>query len=182
MICTKLSNNLSGRHKNDMTRAKFATRSILLRSETQRTTLHALIDNLPLDDENPLEILVREKVEVRKLSQNSLMWVGPLADLEEQGYVKDINGQSRTYSAEVWHEQFKREYLIDEKQVSPEVLAELVKDPATYRKWDITPRGDRVLIGSTTELTKRGFALYLQQVILFGESIGVQFSTNRGAR
>jgi hypothetical protein len=150
-------------------RQKFESRKIRLVGEQQRETVLALVANLPVDSAKPLEIVVREEVKARKPDQNSLMWVGPLADIAEQGYV-----QGRSYSAEVWHEHFKKEYL-------PEEFEEGITKEG-YRKWDFTPAGDRVLIGSTTQLTVRGFALYLQQVEAFGASIGVQFHANPNER
>lgn len=146
-------------------RQPFPTRKIHLRTEQQRQIAHALIDSVPLDDKRPIEFIAREEVKARKPDQNALMWVGPLADIAEQCYV---NG--RTYSATVWHEHFKAEFLPDE--FDPELCKE------GYRKYDFTPAGERVLIGSTTELTVKGFAQYLEQVIAFGASLGVQFHAN----
>ena len=48
-----------------------------------------------------------------------------------------------------------------------------------YKKWGITPVGDRVLIGSTTQLTVRGMSEYLSQVYAYGASIGVQFTDRK---
>lgn len=152
-----------------MRREKFASRKILLRSDVQRETVLSLIRNLPADTSHPLEIVVREEVKVRKPDQNALMWSGPLADIAEQGYVA-----GRSYTAETWHEHFKREYLPEE--FDPELCKE------GYQKWDYTPSGERVLVGSTTQLTVRGFALYLQQIEAFGSSIGVQFHTKPNQR
>lgn len=149
-------------------RAKFATRQFFLRSDTQTATLLALVPHLPLDQDNPLEVIIREKAKVRGMDQNALMWVGPLAEIAAQAWVA-----GRQYSAEVWHEQFKREYLPEEFD------EELTKEG--YRKWDYTPAGDRVLIGSTTQLTKKGFSQYLTQVEAFGAGLGVQFSVRRMA-
>jgi hypothetical protein len=157
----------------DMTREPYKTRSVLLRGEIQRATMISIINNLPCDDDKPIEVVVREQVKARGLDANARMWVGPLKDIAAQAYV-----QGRTYSAEVWHEQFKAEYLPDETAMSREELATLVKNPDTYLKYDYTPKGTRVLVGSTTDLTRRGFALHMQQIILFGESIGVQFSAS----
>lgn len=151
-----------------MKRHKFTTRQVFLRTELQRTTLLAIVQNLPLDDEHPLEVVIREPVKVRGMDQNALMWVGPLAEIAAQAWVS-----GRQYSAEVWHEQFKREYLPEDFD------PELAKDG--YIKWDFTPSGDRVLIGSTTQLTKKGFSQYLTQVEAFGASLGVQFGARRMA-
>lgn len=156
-----------------MNRPKFVSRSILLRGEQQRATAAAMLANLPCDPDHPLEIVAREPVKARGLDANARMWVGPLRDLAEQGY---IDGKS--FSDEVWHEHCKREFLPDETMISPEELATLVKEPEAYRKWGFTPRGNKVLLGSTTQLTRRGFALYTKQIVLLGESLGVQFSAS----
>jgi hypothetical protein len=148
-----------------MKRQKFEQRKILLRAELQRQGAIALINNLPLDADKPLEIVVREEVKGRKLDQNALMWVGPLADIAEQAWV-----EGRQFSAEVWHEHFKRAYLPEE--IDPELCKE------GYRKWDYTPAGERVLVGSTTDLTVKGFAQYLTQVEADGANMGVQFHVN----
>lgn len=151
-----------------MSRPKFQTRQLFLRSDQQRGILMALIPNLPLDDQNPLEVVIREPVKARGMDQNALMWVGPLADIAEQAWVG-----GRQYSAEVWHEAFKRDYLPEE--FDPELTKE------GYRKWDYMPNGERVLVGSTTQLTKRGFSQYLTQIEAFGSGLGVQFGARRMA-
>ena len=145
-----------------MERQKFETRKTLLRTETQRDAHIRALMNAPLDADHPLEALIREEQKARKPDQNALMWAGPLRDIAEQGYVK-----GRTFSAEVWHEHFKREHLPEE--YDPELCKE------GYRKWDYTPGGERVLVGSTTQLTVKGFAQYLTSVEADGAALGVQF-------
>lgn len=147
----------------------FPPRRIVLATEDQRTRAIALLQNVPLG----LEVLIREPVKVRGMDQNALMWVGPLADIAAQAWVS-----GRQYSAEVWHESFKRDYLPEEDATD---LCELVKDPFTWRKWDWTPNGDRVLIGSTTDLTKKGFSQHLEQIHAYGSLLGVQFGARRMA-
>ncbi len=151
-----------------MSRQKFPTRQIMLRTVQQRGIVMALLPNLPLDEANPLEVIIREPVKARGPDQNSLMWAGPLADIAAQAWV-----DGRQFSAEVWHEHFKREYLPEE--FDPELTKE------GYRKWDYTPAGERVLIGSTTQLTKRGFSQYLEQIEADGAGMGVQFGARRMA-
>jgi hypothetical protein len=148
-----------------MKRQKFPTRTITLVGHQQLDTALHLLPHLPLDAEHPLELVVREKQKARKPDQNALYWAGPLRDIAEQAYV-----QGRTFSAEVWHEHFKREFLPEEYD------EELCKEG--YRKWDCTPAGERVLVGSTTQLTVKGMALYIQQVEAFGANLGVQFHAN----
>lgn len=148
-------------------RQKFQTREFLLRSEIQVATLLALIPHLPLDADHPLSVRIGEQVKVRGLDANARMWAGPLTDIAAQAWVA-----GRQYSAEVWHHQFKTGFLPEE--YDPELTKE------GYRKWDYTPAGDRVLVGSTTQLTKRGFAQYLEQVEAFGAGLGVMFSAPKG--
>ena len=151
-----------------MNRDKYITRTIFLVGQEQRIMAERVLANAPIDPLNPLEFVIRERVRQRKLDQNSLMWVGPLKDISEQGY---ING--RRYSDVVWHEHFKAEFLPEEFD------EELTK--AGYKKWDYTPAGERVLVGSTTQLTVKGFALYLEQVYAFGANMGVMFHQARAA-
>ena len=56
-------------------RPKFQTRQILLRGQQQVDTLLFLIPNLPLDAENPLEVLIREPVKQRGIDQNGLYYI-----------------------------------------------------------------------------------------------------------
>lgn len=117
-----------------------------------------LAKNVPVG----IEVLFRAEVKPRTLDQNALMWSCQLRDIALQAWV---NG--RQFSAEVWHEYFKREYLPEEPEEG------ITKE--RYTKWDYTPDGERVLIGSTTELTKRGFSIYLQKIEAHGANLGVQF-------
>ena len=149
-----------------MSRDKYPTRKILLRAEAQRESAMRVLANAPLDDAHPIEVLFREEVKARKLDQNAAYWAGPLRDIAEQAYVK-----GRQYSADVWAEFFKREYLPEE--FDPELCKE------GYRKWEYMPSGERVLIGSTTQLTVRGFAQYLTQVESYGaQELAVTFHAN----
>jgi hypothetical protein len=145
-----------------MNRDKYPTRTIRLVGTYQKETAITIIRNLPIDADNPLEIVIREEVKARKPDQNSAMWSGPLRDIAEQAYV-----DGKTFKADTWHEYFKAEYLPEE--YDPELCKE------GYRKWDYTPKGERVLVGSTTQLTVKGFAQYLEQVIAYGAGLGVQF-------
>lgn len=152
------------------TRPKIVPRIFRITSQSVIDAIMRLLPNVPIDPDRPLELVLREEVKARTLDQNSLMWVGPLADLAQQGFVR-----GEQFSADAWHEMFKREFLPEEDD---EELPLLVKDPQTYRKWAYTPRGDRFCIGSTTDLSKAGFSRYLEQIHAFGANLGVQFHTN----
>jgi hypothetical protein len=150
-------------------RQPFAKRVIVLRAEEQRERALALVRNLPLDADKPLQITVDEYRPPRKPDQNALMWAGPLADIAEQAWL-----EGRKYSAEAWHEFLKQELLPEE--FDPLLCRE------GYEKWTITPKGDRALIGTTTKLTVKGMAQYLESLYAFGASLGVTFhvSPNEG--
>ena len=146
-----------------MTRQKFEQRKLLLRGQEQVDRAIALLRTVQLDDKKPLEVLVREEVKARKLDQNALMWAGPLKDIAEQAWI-----EQRQHSAAVWHEFFKQQFLPDFYD------PELCKDER-YQKWTEGPGGDQVLVGSSTDLTIRGFAQYLEQIHAFGAQLGVEF-------
>jgi hypothetical protein len=146
-------------------RSKCVTRPFLLRDVRVRDTLVSAINNLPLDNEHPIEVVIREPVKARKPDQNSAYWAGPLRDIAEQAYV-----EGRRYSSDVFHEFFKREFLPEE--YNEEDCRE------GYVKWDYTPGGERVLVGSTKSLTVKGMAKYITQVEAYGASLGVMFRAN----
>jgi hypothetical protein len=133
-----------------------------LRSQDQVERAIALLRNVPLDPEKPLELIVREEVKTRKPDQNARMWAGPLKDISEQAWL-----EGRQFSAEVWHEFAKRNFLPDE--FDPDLCLD------GYRKWDIDPAGERILVGSTTQLTVKGMARYMEQLYAMGASLGVEF-------
>ncbi len=145
-----------------MTRSTFYQRRILLRAPEQLERAIAALRQAPLDPLKPIEFLLREEVKARKLDQQGLMWAGPLVDLAEQAWV-----EQRRYSAEVWHEFCKKEFLPEE--YDPELCLE------GYRKWDIGPAGDRILVGSTTMLTVKGMANHITQIHALGGGLGVEF-------
>lgn len=150
-----------------MSREKYPTRTILLRTEQQRDFAHKVIDAAPLDDAKPLELVLREKPVKRGQDANARMWAGVMRDLAEQAYV---NG--RTYSAEVWHVHCKREFLPED--FDPELCLD------GYRKWEVLPSGGRQLVGSTTQLTRKGFAMYCEQIYALAGDLGVMLSAAPG--
>ena len=150
-------------------RAPYKTRPFLLRNEQVRDTLIAAIRNMPLDSIEPLEVVIREQIKGRRLDANARMWAGPLRDISEQAWF-----DGRQFGAEVLHEYFKRELLPED--FDPSMCRE------GYRKWDIDPAGERILIGSTTQLTIKGFAEYMTALEAFGASLGVQFSASPNER
>ena len=141
----------------------FTTRTIILIDEQRRKLAVAMVENAPLG----IEVVARVPVKARKPDQNALYWAGPIRDLAAQVWV---NG--RQYSAETIHEYLKRELLPENDDPD---LPRLVNNLLTYRKWDTDPAGERVLIGSTTQLSVYGFSQYMEMVYAWGADLGVSF-------
>lgn len=141
----------------------YQKRTIFLRTEVQRETLLNLVRNLPLDEVKPLQVTVEEYRPVRKPDQNAYLWAGPLKDISEQAWL-----DGKQYSAEVWFHYLKTQLLPEEFDPV------LTKDG--YEKWRFAPDGSRVLTGSSTQLTVKGFAEFTEAITAFGGSLGVAFS------
>lgn len=142
----------------------FAKRRFEMRSEQVRESLLALVRNLPLDDRKPLQVTVEEYRPARKMSQQALLFAGPMTDIAEQAFF-----EGKQYSVEVLHHFCKKSFL-------PEQFDSELCRSDDYQKWGVDPLGERVLIGSTTDLTVKGYSLYLEQVFCFGAELGVQFT------
>ncbi len=114
-----------------------------------------------LDFSDEMEVVIRKKKKRRGLNQNSLMWSSALHDIATQVWPDGVQ-----YSADTWHEYFKQRFL-------PEEASDETVDG--YVKWGFLPNGNRYLKGSTTQLTKKGFAVYLEKIYAFGAQHSVQF-------
>ena len=136
--------------------------SYLLRNEKVRTSLIALLPTLPLDDENPIQCLIREVVKVRSDAQNALYWVR-LDEISEQAWLFN-----RQYPAIVWHHHCCRVIL-------PNLIK--TKDGCICSKYIETPDSSTLII-STTQLETECFGEYITKVEVFGAELGVQFSVN----
>lgn len=145
-------------------RPQMKQHQFILRDDDIRKRAIAILQHMPIDRNRPIQVLFREEPKKRKSDQNALMFAGPLRDIAEQAWL-----DGRQFSVEIWHEYFKRQLL-------PEFFdAELCLE--SYSKWAIDPAGDRILVGSTTQLTVTGMAQYIEQIHAFGANLGVQFHT-----
>ena len=149
-----------------MSRPKFATRQFFLRTDTQTATLLALIPHLPLDQDNPLEVVIREPVKARGMDQNGYYFMR-IGELAGQAWI-----DGKQFSKDAWHEYAK-------KNIMPEEIT--TKDGEVRSKWEPTPDGDMSVI-STTRLERGCFADYTNAVEAFGASLGVMFSASRDER
>lgn len=146
-------------------RPPFEKRPFLLKSEDVRERIIALVRNLPVDADKPLQVIVQEYKEPRKLDQQALLFAGPMKDIAEQAWIG-----GRQYSVEVLHEYLKRELLPN--AFDPELCLD------GYVKWSSDPSGNPVMVGSTKKLTKKGYSAYLEGVFAFGAALGVVFHAN----
>ena len=144
-------------------RTEYLTKTIRLIGKLQIDTAINAIQNAPIDSDKPLEVIIREEQKGRSLSANALMWAGPLNDIASQAWV-----HGKQYSALIWHEYFKEKFLPD--------FPDLTQVKEGYRKYEETPDGKRILIGSTQKLTKHGFSLYMEQIYAYGAELGVRFT------
>jgi hypothetical protein len=148
------------------TRAPFTLRRFIVFDTAIRDRAIAAIGHMPVDPLRPLEVLVRENKEKRHDMQNRYYWQR-LNEISAQAWI-----DGRQFAAETLHEYFKRELLPNDGQADPADVRD------GYVKWQFDPAGERVLVGSTTMLTVRGFAAYTEAVEAFGASLGVEFSAN----
>lgn len=151
-----------------MSRPEYKRPPIYLRTQMQVDLAIAAIKHAPLDEQNPLEVIIREQVKGRKQSQNAAMWAGIHSDFSAQAWV---NG--RQFDAETWHEHFKEQFL---PEAHDPRLAELVKDPASWEKWREGIDGKLRCVGSTTKLTVKGMAEFMRAVEGLAMEYGVQLS------
>ena len=152
-----------------MNRPQYQKRHILLVGGMQKETAIQLIKNAPIDPINPIEFVIREAVKVRKDTQNALMWTSALKDISEQAWL-----DGKQYSVDIWHEYCKEQFLPNEHQEG------ITKEG--YKKYDYMPDGSRAMVGSTTQLTVKGFSDYITQVYALGGELGVLFRANPNER
>lgn len=108
-----------------------------------------------------LQVTVAEYKTTRKQEANSAMWASILEPMAQQAWVA-----GRQFSAVVWHEQMKREFL-------PEVNSK------GQPKWEILPNGERQLIMSTTQLNTAEFSDYMIQLSAYASTeLGVKLPAN----
>ena len=143
-------------------RNPIAKMTFLIRYERDRELLANKIGNLPVDEENPIQIAISEKTKARGLDQNGLMWKR-IGEISSQGWIN-----KRQYSKECWHKYLKDNEMPEEVEL---------KDGTICSKWIEQIDGSREVI-STTKLSARCFSEYITIIEAFGSSMGVLFSAN----
>lgn len=80
-------------------------RSFILRNASIRSSCSTVVANLPTDQDRPLEVVIRDYKAKRNTDQNARYWV-MLHEISDQAWV-----DGKQYSAEVWHEHYKRKFI-----------------------------------------------------------------------
>lgn len=142
-------------------------RTIRLCGTSQRDALIRIAESLPID--GSIEVVIREWSDARSASQNARQWAATLSTISEQAW---FNG--RQLGTEMVHELCKRLFL---PEINDADIEKLVKNPEKWRKWEELPNGELICVGSTTKLTKRGFAEYMTKVEAWAaRELGVMFA------
>lgn len=143
-------------------RNPIAKMTFLIRSDQQKEVLASKIANLPVDEDQPIQIVISEQTKARGLDQNGLMWKR-IGEIAAQGWIN-----KRQYHKECWHKYLKDNEMPEEVEL---------KDGTICSKWVEQINGSREVI-STTELSARCFSDYITIIEAFGAGIGVMFSAN----
>ena len=138
--------------------------TIILIDSTRRDRAINLIRNLPVDD--TYEVVIQPKTKARGVDANALYWVR-LTEIAEQAHV-----DGRKFSKEVFHEHCRQ-------TIMPDMVT--LKNGEVVSKWLETPTGSATVI-STSLLSKKCFAEYVEAVESFGAGLGVMFSANLNER
>lgn len=124
-----------------------------------------------INDYGSLEVVIRQSKKARTNAHNSALWAAIMRDIAGQAVV-----DGRTYSADIWHEHFKREFLPTESDEDYEKMV-----VPGYQKWEMLPNGEMILKGSTTKLTPYGMSVYMTRVEAYAATeLGVRFSARWG--
>lgn len=143
-----------------MKRNPIAKITLIVRTELQRDTLVQKSKNIPIDPDNPIQVVFSEMTKARGVDQNAYYWMR-LVEIANQAWFS-----GRQYHSDVLHEYCKR-------NVMPDMVE--IKSGEKVSKFVDSPDGHAVII-STTQLSKKQFAEYTEMVEAFGASLGVLFS------
>lgn len=139
-------------------------REFILRNNDDAQLFYAFLkaNREPMNEAGrALKLVVSEYKATRSAEANAYMWAGLLTPIAEQAFVG-----GRRYTAEVWAEFFKAQFL-------PEVTSKGTE------KWQYLPDGSRHLVGSTTHLNKDEMTHYLQQIEEYAVTeLGVRLPAN----
>jgi hypothetical protein len=123
----------------------------------------AMLHNVPCD--GSIEVIIQEYKKPRSSQQNAKQWADVLATIADQAWI-----EGRQYPVEVWHEFLKAKFL-PESHLQGETSDK-------YKKYIELPDGSIKMVGSTTQLTTKGFSNYMENITAYAAvELGVQFRT-----
>lgn len=135
---------------------------IVIANEQARNHAIARIRELPIEPAHVVKLARYSKKRTKE--QNGHQWAGMLGDFSKQGI---LNG--RRFDEDAWHYYLKREFLPDYPEEGITLKG--------YKKWTESPDGELVLVGSTTKLTTKGFAEYIERCHAYGAGeLGIRFT------
>ena len=137
----------------------FEARLFYLIDDYVRQQIINVVKNCPVN----VEVIIRERTKKRTKQQNAFMWSSMVGDFEKQGW-----WEGRQLNSNAWHKMLKWGFL-------PEHAEEGITKPG-YVKWGLSLTGEKILLGSTKDLTTKGFSEYLERCYSFGaQELGIQF-------
>jgi hypothetical protein len=142
----------------------FEKRKYVLRTPVQLSATINYIQNLPLNEEKPLEVVIQQHTKQRSLDQNSLYWKR-VTEIAEQAWI-----EGRQYSKEAWHQYFVSEIM-------PTKITD--KKGKERLKFENVPMCTKVAYVSTSNLSKESFGEFIEAITAFGSGIGVIFNEER---
>jgi hypothetical protein len=123
------------------------------------------VEALPLDAH--MQVTIEPVQKKRSNGQNRKLWASVIGDFVKQGRMDGLN-----FNAETWHFFLKKEFLPDDGE--PGITLD------NYVKWIELPDGSLMLTGSTTQLTTKGAAEYIEKCYAFGaDELGIKFTISR---
>ena len=134
------------------------SRTFILRTKVQEDALSAFLRSNAAQmatQGRPLEVTVREWKPKASDAQRALIWIVN-QQIADQAWIG-----GRQFSADAWHEHCKRALL-------PERTSRGVE------KWRYLPTGERVLNMSTENLDRSEKTAYLEALMAFAASLGVE--------
>lgn len=136
----------------------------IITSDQAKAAAQRAITGLTFD--KPMVVEIKPHVKKRNNGQNSLQWVGMLADYSMQVVI-----DGRQFAVNTWHEHLKEKFL-------PEQYEEGITLKG-YQKWLEMPDGSLKMIGSTTKLTTRGMSEYMEKCYAYGaQDLGIMFTAS----
>ena len=139
----------------------------LIDSVESQKGLIKIIYALPVD--GSVDVTIQSVTKRRTASQNAFMWGdGLVASIAEQAWIN-----KRQFDSSTWHFHLKGLFLPEGHEEDFELMVN-----KSYRKWKDGIDGNRILVGSTTNLTTFGMNYYTKRIEVYAaQELGVMLPT-----